>query len=231
VAAAGGHGIAVQVDHLQPDAVRALVARIRDEQGRLDLLVNDLWGGEALKEWDRPVWQHDLHNGLRMLELGVHAHLITAHAALPLLIERPGGLLVEVTDGTAEYNARNYRINPFYDLAKVALNRLAWTHGRDLATHGATAVALTPGWLRSEIMLETFGVDEPHWRDALARVPHFAISESPRYVGRAVRRAGRRPAARPLERADAVERASSRVSTASPTSTARDPMRGATSRR
>jgi NAD(P)-dependent dehydrogenase (short-subunit alcohol dehydrogenase family) len=174
VSAAGGRGIAV------------LVGRIRAEQGRLDVLVNDIWGGENLKEWNKPVWEHDLNNGLRLLSLGVHTHLITAHHALPLLIERRGGLLVEVTDGTAAYNAEHYRINPFYDLAKVAVTRMAWAHARDLAPHGATAVAITPGWLRSEMMLDAFGVTEENWRDATARIPHFAISETPRFVGRAV---------------------------------------------
>jgi NAD(P)-dependent dehydrogenase (short-subunit alcohol dehydrogenase family) len=186
VTAFGGRGIAVRVDHLVADEVRTLVDRIRAEQGRLDILVNDLWGGENLKEWDTSVWKHDLQNGLRMLSLGVHTHLITAHFALPLVIERPGGLLVEVTDGTADYNADHYRINPFYDLAKVAVTRMAWAHARDLAPHGATSVSITPGWLRSEMMLETFGVTEDNWRDAATRVPHFVISETPRFVGRAV---------------------------------------------
>src|SRR5215475_8069964 len=184
--AAGGKGIAVQVDHLAPDQVENLVARIRAEQGRLDILVNDVWGGETLKEWDKPVWGHDLRNGLRLLELGVHTHLITAHFALPLLIERAGGLLVEVTDGTAAYNAEHYRINPFYDLAKVAVTRMAWAHAKDLAPHEATAISITPGWLRSEMMLEAFGVREESWREATANVPHFVISETPCFVGRAV---------------------------------------------
>jgi NAD(P)-dependent dehydrogenase (short-subunit alcohol dehydrogenase family) len=186
VSAAGGIGIPIQVDHLISDEVEALLHRIRSEQGRLDVLVNDIWGGEKLTEWDVPVWKHDLQNGLRLLTLGVHTHLITAHHALPLMIERPGGLLVEVTDGTAEYNAEHYRINPFYDLAKVAVMRMAWAHGKDLAPHGATSVCLTPGWLRSEMMLETFGVTEATWRDAAAKAPHFIISESPRFTGRAV---------------------------------------------
>jgi NAD(P)-dependent dehydrogenase (short-subunit alcohol dehydrogenase family) len=186
VSASGGQGIAVRVDHLVADEVARLADRIGAEQGRLDILVNDIWGGENLKEWNKPVWNHDLQNGLRMLSLGVHTHLITAHFALPLLIERPGGLLVEVTDGTAEYNAEHYRINPFYDLAKVAVTRMAWAHARDLAPHGATAVSITPGWLRAEMMLEAVGVTEENRRDATARVPHFVISETPRFVGRAV---------------------------------------------
>ncbi|QKC94866.1 SDR family oxidoreductase [Mesorhizobium sp. NZP2298] len=184
--ASGGRGIAVQVDHLVSDDVRRLVERIRTEQGRLDILVNDIWGGEKLFEWDKPVWDHNLENGLRMLRLAIDTHLITAHHALPLMIEQPGGLLVEVTDGTAEYNADHYRLSPFYDLAKVAVNRMAWAHGKDLAKHGATSVSLTPGWLRSEMMLEAFGVREENWRDATATVPHFVISETPRFVGRAV---------------------------------------------
>jgi NAD(P)-dependent dehydrogenase (short-subunit alcohol dehydrogenase family) len=186
VSAAGGKGIAVQVDHLIADDVRMLVDRIRTEQGRLDVLVNDIWGGERLFEWNKPVWDHNLQNGLRLLRLGIDTHLITAHYALPLLIEHPGGLLVEVTDGTAEYNAGHYRLNPFYDLAKVGVNRMAWAHAKDLAPHGATAVSITPGWLRSEMMLDAFEVTEENWRDAALKSPHFVITETPRFVGRAV---------------------------------------------
>lgn len=183
---AGGTGIAVPTDHLVPDAVSALAGQIRAGHGRLDVLVNDIWGGELLAEWDKAVWEHDLANGLRMLHLAIDTHLITAHFALPLLIERPGGLLVEVTDGTADYNARNYRLSPYYDLAKVAVNRMAWAHAKDLAKYQATALSLTPGWLRSEMMLDHYGVTEENWRDATIAVPHFAISETPRFVGRAV---------------------------------------------
>ena len=186
VTAAGGHGIAVPVDHLAADEVRALVACIRADRGRLDILVNDIWGGEKLFEFNKTVWDHDLENGLRLLRLAIDSHLITAHFALPLMIAQPGGLLVEVTDGTAEYNADHYRLSPFYDLAKVAANRMAWAHAKDLEKHGATAVSITPGWMRSEMMLETFGVREENWRDATATEPHFAISETPRFVGRAV---------------------------------------------
>jgi NAD(P)-dependent dehydrogenase (short-subunit alcohol dehydrogenase family) len=182
----GGRGLAVPVDHLVAEEVRDLINRIRAEEGRLDILVNDIWGGEKLFEWNKPVWEHDLQNGLRMLRLAIDTHLITAHYALPLMIERPGGLLVEVTDGTAEYNAEHYRLSPFYDLTKVAVNRMAWAHAKDLAPHGATSVSITPGWLRSEMMLEAFGVTEENWRDATSRVPHFVISETPRFVGRAV---------------------------------------------
>lgn len=186
VTQAGGKGIAVRVDHLIPADVEALIGRIRAEQGGLDILVNDIWGGEYMVEWDTPVWKHDLEKGLRMLRLAIDTHLITAHHALPLLIERPGGLLVEMTDGTADYNAEHYRLSPFYDLAKTAPIRMAWAHGKDLAPHGATSVAITPGWMRSEIMLEEFGVTESNWRDACEAQPHFVISETPRFVGRAV---------------------------------------------
>ena len=186
VDAAGGNGIAVQVDHLESDQVAALVARIDADHGRLDVLVNDIWGGEKLFEWDTPIWEHDLQAGLRLVHLALDTHLITSHHALPLLIREPGGLVVEMTDGTAEYNATTYRINAFYDLVKNAVIRLAFAQSKDLEKHGATAVALTPGWMRSEMMLDAFKVTEETWRDALAIQPHFAISESPLYSGRAV---------------------------------------------
>jgi NAD(P)-dependent dehydrogenase (short-subunit alcohol dehydrogenase family) len=186
VAEAGGEGIAVRVDHLVASEVEALVARIRAERGRLDILVNDIWGGERMFEWNKAVWEHNLENGLRLLRLAVDTHLITAHHALPLMIEKPGGVLVEVTDGTAEYNAEHYRLSVFYDLAKLAAIRMAWAHAKDLAPHGASAVSITPGWMRSEMMLDNYGVGEANWRDATAKSPHFAISETPRFVGRAV---------------------------------------------
>ncbi|MET7700099.1 SDR family oxidoreductase [Streptomyces sp. NPDC005485] len=186
VTAAGGQGIAVPTDHLVPAEVRALVDRIAAEQGRLDVLVNDIWGGELLFEWDTPLWEHDLDKGLRLLRLAVETHAITSHHALPLLLREPGGLVVEMTDGTAEYNRDTYRVSFFYDLAKASVLRMAFALGHELGPRGATAVALTPGWLRSEIMLDQFGVTEENWRDALQRVPHFCISETPSYVGRAV---------------------------------------------
>src|ERR1700730_15519363 len=186
VTEAGGEGVAVRVDHLVPSEVEALVARIRTERGHLDILVNDIWGGEKLFEWNKAVWEHDLANGLRLLRLAGDTHPISAHHALPLLIARPGGLLVEVTDGTAEYNADHYRLSVFYDLAKMAAIRMAWGHAKDLAPHGATAVSVTPGWMRSEMMLDNYGVTEENWRAAAAQSPHFVISESPRFVGRAV---------------------------------------------
>jgi NAD(P)-dependent dehydrogenase (short-subunit alcohol dehydrogenase family) len=182
---AGGRGIAVRVDHLVPDEVAALVARIEAEEGALHILVNDIWGATTM-EWNKTVWESSLEIGLRTLRLAVDTHAITNHFALPRLIKERGGLVVEVTDGTAEYNATNYRVSFFYDMAKAANLRMAFALAHELRPYGATAVALTPGWLRSEAMLEAFGVTEANWRDATERVPHFAISESPAFVGRAV---------------------------------------------
>mgnify|MGYP003575774809 CR=1 FL=1 len=194
----GGTGISAAVDHLDPDQVKRLAEQTRSDHGHIDVLVNDIWGGELLKggppDWNKPVWQHSLEKGLRILRLAIDTHLITSHLLLPLLIQRPGGLHVEVTDGTLDYNASHYRISVFYDLAKVSVNRLASAQGHELEPHGGTAVAITPGWLRSEMMLDNFGVTEANWRDALpgqirdrpAARPEFALSQSPRYVGRAV---------------------------------------------
>jgi len=196
----GGNGIAIPIDHLVPDDVKGLADRIKNEFGKIDILVNDIWGAEVLKggpaEWNTPVWEHDLEKGLRILRLAIDTHIITSKYLLPLVISGPGGLLVEVTDGTTKYNAGHYRISVYYDLAKVAVNRLAFSQGHELSSFGATAVAITPGWMRSEIMLENFGVTEDNWRDALdprraekglpVAPPDFAFSETPRYVGRAI---------------------------------------------
>jgi NAD(P)-dependent dehydrogenase (short-subunit alcohol dehydrogenase family) len=189
----GGVGISAAVHHLDPAQAAALAERIRRDHGHIDVLVDDIWGAELLKgrpaQWNMPIWAHDLDMGLRILRLAIDTPLVTSHHLLPLLIDRPGGLLVEVTDGTSDYNASRYRISVFYDLAKVAVNWLALSQGHDLAPHGATAVVLTPVWLRSEMMLDSFGVAEENWRDAVARAaapPDFALSESPRHVGRAV---------------------------------------------
>jgi NAD(P)-dependent dehydrogenase (short-subunit alcohol dehydrogenase family) len=182
---AGGRGIAVQVDHLVPDEVRALVKRIEDEQGALHVLVNDIFGATRI-EWNKSVWESSLDFGLHTLRLAVDTHAITSHFACPLLIKTPGGLVVEVNDGTEEYNATHYRNSFFYDLAKASVTRMAFALAHELRPHNATAVSLTPGWLRSEAMLEAYGVTESNWRDATTRSPHFAISESPAFVGRAV---------------------------------------------
>jgi len=185
VTAAGGTGIAVPTDHLEPERVRELTERIDREQGRLDVLVNDVWGGEHLIDFGTKMWEIGLERGLRMLRLGVETHIVTSHYALPLLIRRPGALVVEVTDGTAETNKR-YRESFYYDLTKYAPIRMAQALGEELKEYGGTAVSVTPGFLRSEQMLDTFGVTEESWRDAVAQERHFAISESPLLVGRAV---------------------------------------------
>lgn len=185
VTAAGGKGIAVRVDHTSPDEVKSLIERIEKEQGRLDILVNDIWGATKM-EWNATVWESDLEYGLHTLRLAIDTHAITAHHALPLMINTEGALVVEVTDGTAEYNAANYRVSFFYDMAKAANLRMAFALGHELEKYGGTAVAITPGWLRSEHMLEIYGVTEENWMDATKAQPHFAIAESPRYVGRAV---------------------------------------------
>ncbi|MFR9758036.1 SDR family oxidoreductase [Streptomyces sp. TR06-5] len=186
VSAAGGHGIAVPADHLVPEEVRDLTERIDRDHGRLDVLVNDIWGGDHLVQWDRKMWEHDLADGLRILRLGIETHIITSRYALPLLIREPGGLLVEVTDGTEEYN-RRYRAPFYYDLAKAAPLRMTRGLAEELAPYGATAVCVTPGWLRSETMLDThFRVTEENWQQGCAQDPHFAISESPTFLGRGV---------------------------------------------
>ena len=185
VDSAGGRGIAVQVDHLVADQVSSLIARIEREQGALHILVNDIFGLTKM-EWSKTVWESDLNYGLHLLRLGIDTHAITSHFALPLMIKHPGALVVEVNDGTTEYNSTNYRVSFFYDLVKTAVNRMAFALGHELRPHGGTAVAVTPGWLRSEVMLDVYGVTEANWRDATKVQPHFAISETPTYVGRAV---------------------------------------------
>lgn len=178
VTEAGGTGRWVRTDHTDPEAVRALIEQIRAEHGRLDVLVNDIWGGDALTHWG-PLWEHDLADGMRMLELGLHTHLITAHAALPLLLQGGASLLIEVTDGVGAH----YRGSLFYDLVKAATRRLGLALHAELAPLGHAAVAVTPGFLRSEAMLDHFGVTEATWRDAIAADPHFAASETPSFLG------------------------------------------------
>ncbi|RJQ80426.1 SDR family NAD(P)-dependent oxidoreductase [Pseudonocardiaceae bacterium YIM PH 21723] len=184
---AGGTGIALRVDHLEPDQVRGLAARIDAEHGGLDILVDGIWGGDHLMEWAKPVWEHSLDASLRMIRLGIDAHIITSHVLLPLVIRKPGGLLIDLTDGTAEYNAKFREGSCLaYYLAKVNGNLLAMAQGHETKEYGTTAVAVTPGWLRSEAMLTHYGVTEQNWRDAAAKEPHFVISESPVFVGRGV---------------------------------------------
>jgi len=185
--AAGGAGAAVRVDHLEPTEVGALIGRIDDEQGRLDFLVNDIFGGDRYAEWNKPLWEHDLAGGLRMLRMGIDTHLITAALAIPLQLRTGGGLVIEVTDGTSSFNA-NYRagVGFYYDFVKGSVDRIVKSLTAELAGHALTAVGVTPGWLRSENMLEHYGVTEETWRDALVKVPGFAISESPTYLARGV---------------------------------------------
>jgi NAD(P)-dependent dehydrogenase (short-subunit alcohol dehydrogenase family) len=180
------------VDHEDPDAVAELVAAVEDERGRLDVLVNDIFGGDRYAQWDKPLWEHDWHGGLRMLQMGVHTHLITCQAAIPLLLRTARahgsrGLVVEMTDGTSQANAEFRRnVGFYYDLVKASVERIVKGLAAELADHPVTAVGVTPGWLRSEKMLENFGVTEATWRQACAKTPGFAISESPAYVARGV---------------------------------------------
>lgn len=183
VSAQGGVGIPVRVDHTVEDEVRALFERIRQEQdGRLDILVNDVWGGDALAQWNTPFWEHSLHNGLLMQERAVHSHIITSHYAAPLMVARRQGLIVEVTDGL-DYS---YRGTLYYSLAKISAIHLAAAMAEDLRPYHVTALAITPGFLRSEAVLDHFGVTEANWQDAVKQDPHFAMSETPFYVGKAV---------------------------------------------
>ena len=182
VTAAGGVGIAVQVDHTDERQVAKLFQRVRQEQGRLDILVNDVWGGDELTEWGKPIWELSMEKGFLMLQRAVNAHIITSRHGLPLMVERDAGLVVEITDGAF----LGYRGTVFYDLSKTAAIRLAYAMAVDLRRHHVTALALTPGFLRSEAMLDSFRVTEANWQDAVKKDRHFAESETPAYVGRAV---------------------------------------------
>lgn len=187
VDAAGGTGVAVRVDHTEPAQVESLIARIRKEQaGRLDILVNDIWGGEDMIAWGRRFWEQSLEDGLFLLRQAIHSHIITSHHALPLMLQRETGLVVEVTDG----NTLRYRGQLYYDLVKTSAMRLALAFDHELREHDEanriTALAITPGYLRSEWMLDHFGVTEATWRDAIDQDPDFAVSETPRFLGRVV---------------------------------------------
>ena len=187
MASAGGQGSALRVDHLDVEAVRSLVDRIRSEQGRLDVLVNDIFGGDRYAQWGTPLWEHDLEGGLRMLRMGVETHIVTAAVALPLILHTGEGLLVEMTDGTSEANSGDRPgVGFYYDYVKAGVDRLVRNFARDLSDTAVAAVGVTPGWLRSERMLEGFGVTEETWREFCRKEPSFAISESPTYVARGV---------------------------------------------
>ena len=182
ITAAGGSGVALRVDHSRSEDVAALADRVRRDHGRLDVLVNDVWGGDPLTEWGTPFWRLDLAKVQRLWEQAVVTHLLTSQHLVPLMLTRHRGLVVEVTDGTGE----DYRGSLGYDLVKTAVNRLAFAMAEELGPLGVTALAVTPGFLRSEAMLEGFGVTEANWRDGARRDPHFAASETPHFVGRAV---------------------------------------------
>lgn len=182
VTEAGGTGTAIPCDHTEPNQVAAVIDRLRTDHGRLDLLVNDVWGGDPLSEWGTPFWQLDLGKLRTLWERAVLTHLITSQHAVPLMLEHPGGLIVEVTDGDGVH----YRGNLAYDLIKTAVNRLALAQAEELRPHSITALAVTPGFLRSEAMLDGFNVTEANWRDAGKRDPHFLASETPHYIGRVI---------------------------------------------
>lgn len=184
VNAYGGVGIHARVDHTVAGEVKTLFERVKAEQGCLDVLVNDVWGGEELTEWNKPFWKHSLQKGLLMLERAVHSHIITSRYGVPLMVEHGHGLVIEITDGTGF----NYRGNLFYDVVKTSIIRLAFAMSEEFRERNINiaAVALTPGYLRSEAMLEGFGVTEANWREAVQKDADFAKSETPFYVGRAV---------------------------------------------
>ncbi|MFZ4663470.1 MAG: SDR family oxidoreductase [Caldilineaceae bacterium] len=182
----GGVGIAVRVDHSKPAEVEAFFQRVAaEQQGQLDILVNDVWGGESFIEFGKAFWEMDLTKALTMIERAIFTHIITSHYGAPLMVTRNQGLIIEVTDG----DSLNYRGNLAYDFAKTGVIRLALAQAEDLKARGLdgiTALALTPGFLRSEQMLDHFGVTEATWRDAIQKDPYFASSETPYYLGRAV---------------------------------------------
>jgi NAD(P)-dependent dehydrogenase (short-subunit alcohol dehydrogenase family) len=176
VSARGGQGIAVRVDHTVP----AEVARLFEQVGELDILVNDIWGGDDLVQWGKKLWEADLADGLTLIDRAIKTHVITSHHGLPRI--RAGGLVVEITDGDGYF----YRGHFFYDLVKTTVIRMAFALSQELAGRGVTAVAVTPGFLRSEWMLDHFGVTEANWRDAAEKVKPFIASETPLFVGRCV---------------------------------------------
>ncbi|PFD96118.1 short-chain dehydrogenase [Bacillus cereus] len=179
----GGKGIAVRVDHTVEADIKALFNRIQEEQnGKLDILVNDVWGGDPLTEWEKDFWEHDLHNGLLMQQRAVHSHMMTSYYGVPLMVKNKKGLVIEITDGI-DYQ---YRGNLYYSLAKISTIHLAEAMAKDLEKHGITAVAVSPGFLRSEAMLDLFGVTEENWQEGVKEDPHFIASETPFFVGRAI---------------------------------------------
>jgi NAD(P)-dependent dehydrogenase (short-subunit alcohol dehydrogenase family) len=176
VTARGGRGIAVRVDHTVPEQVAALFEQVGD----LDILVNDIWGGDDLIEWGKKLWETKLGDGLTLIDRAIKTHIITSYYGLPHL--RRGGIVFEITDGDAYF----YRGHFFYDLVKTTVIRMAFALSQELQDRGVTALAVTPGFLRSEWMLDHFGVTEANWRDAAEKVKEFIASETPLFVGRCV---------------------------------------------
>ena len=193
IVAAGGAAVAVRVDHQQEAEVEALAARIRAEDGRLDILVNDIWGGDEITQWGAPFWKLDMTVARTLLDQAVFSHLITSRHMAPMMVEANRGLIVEVTDGSRA----GYRGQLAYDWVKSSISRLAYAMAWDLARTGVTALAVSPGFLRSEAMLDRFGVGEDNWRDAVEKEAEFAYSETPHYVGRAVAALAADPRRRP----------------------------------
>jgi NAD(P)-dependent dehydrogenase (short-subunit alcohol dehydrogenase family) len=176
VTARGGHGIAVRVDHTIPAEVASLFERV----GPFDILVNDIWGGDDLVEWGKKLWETKLEDGLTLIDRALKTHIITSHFGLPRM--RTGGLVVEITDGDSYF----YRGHFYYDLVKTTVIRMAFALSQELKNRGITALAVTPGFLRSEWMLDHFGVTEANWRDAATKVKSFIASETPLFVGRGI---------------------------------------------
>lgn len=185
VTAFGGEGIAVRVDHAVESEVISLFNQIKKQRGRLDILINDIWGGDSLTEWGTPFWELSLEKGFAMIDQAIKTHIITSRHGVPLMVEQGAGLVIEITDGNHQTN-RVYRSNLFYDFVKAAIIRMAFGMAEELKKHNITALALTPGFLRSEAMLDLFGVTEENWKDGIAQDPHFVASETPFFVGRAV---------------------------------------------
>ncbi len=186
VTARGGTGIAVVVDHTDAKKVEELVERIRKEQGKLHIVVNDI-SELTPADFGKTFWQLNLENGFANLRNVVHSHIITSHYAAPLLIETAKdtaspGLIVEIGDG----DSYTYRGHLFYDLVKTTVIRLAFAMARELRRKNVAAVALTPGFLRSEAMLEHFGVTEANWQEATKKDPDYGNSETPLFAGRAI---------------------------------------------
>jgi NAD(P)-dependent dehydrogenase (short-subunit alcohol dehydrogenase family) len=181
VTAEGGRGLAVRCDHADAADVERLFARVEKEEGRVDLLVNNAWGGhEAFTGvFDAPFWEQPLDQWEAMLDRGVRNHLLASRAAVPAMVRRRAGLVVTTTFWDRD---RYLRGNLLYDLAKSAMNRLAFGMAEELRPHGIASVAVSPGWMRTELILAGHKTDEAHWRER----PALSRTESPRYLGRAV---------------------------------------------